>query len=127
MSQTSIRFNRTSSISKQGHRTQEKIVKRFSDINIVFVEGRDRINAEDEKIKVANKKNDLIKIFKEKYINFDETVVSKKFADGAKYEGRVNSDNEKHGKGIYYYGNGDIYLGDFNRNKIEGEGVYCFS
>jgi hypothetical protein len=93
MSQTSIRFNRTSSISKQVHKTQEKLVRRFSDINIVFVEGRERINAEEERMKVGSKKTELIKNFKQKYINCNDSVQTKKFADGARYEGDVNQDN----------------------------------
>ena len=35
-------------------------------------------------------------------------------------------DGEAHGKGIYYWANGDIYEGDFKYGKSDGEGVYFY-
>ena len=34
---------------------------------------------------------------------------------------------EKHGKGVYYYKNGDKYIGDWLRNKKNGKGVLEFA
>lgn len=39
--------------------------------------------------------------------------------DGERFEGYWLED-EKHGKGIYYYKNGDIYQGDFLKDLREG-------
>lgn len=36
----------------------------------------------------------------------------KNYVDGSRYEGQILGD-KRSGKGIYYYANGDIYLGDW--------------
>ena len=33
----------------------------------------------------------------------------------------------KEGKGIYYYANHDVYLGDWREDKFHGEGIYLFA
>ena len=33
---------------------------------------------------------------------------------------------KKHGKGVYYYNNGDKYEGDFNEGQAEGKGKYFY-
>jgi len=33
----------------------------------------------------------------------------------------------KQGKGIYFYTNNDVYLGEWKNDKFEGEGVYLFA
>jgi len=42
-----------------------------------------------------------------------------------KYEGEW--DNKRIGKGVQYYDNNDIYLGDFKDDLFDGSGVYLFA
>lgn len=122
MSQTSIRAGTCTSLSKRTvttTRTEKKLTRRYSDCNIVFLEGHERVSVEDQKTKITMKREELLKGFKERFIVKGESV-TKKFADGGRYEGAMNEANEKHGKGIYYFANGDLYLGDFYRNALEG-------
>jgi hypothetical protein len=46
------------------------------------------------------------------------------YPNGAKYFGDCNSKNQKHGKGIFNDGQGNIYEGEFKNDLIEGKGVY---
>ena len=32
----------------------------------------------------------------------------------------------RHGKGTWTYADGDIYVGDFHKNKMHGNGIYTF-
>ncbi len=32
----------------------------------------------------------------------------------------------KKGRGIYYYSNGDVYIGDWKEDKFDGTGTYLF-
>jgi len=49
------------------------------------------------------------------------------YPDNSIYKGQVKSpDSFRHGLGVYYFANGDIYLGDWLENHIHGKGVYYF-
>lgn len=42
------------------------------------------------------------------------------------YDGERNKKKQKHGKGVYYYSNGDIYDGCWHNDKKHGQGEYRF-
>ena len=46
--------------------------------------------------------------------------------DGGRFEGSIIN-GVKMGKGIYYYPNGDTYLGDWENNAFHGQGIYIFA
>lgn len=49
-----------------------------------------------------------------------------KYFDDSKYKGQM-SEGRRHGKGIYYYANGDIYGGQWRNNLFHGKGAYIFA
>ena len=53
-------------------------------------------------------------------------MVDKKWPDGTKYEG-MSLNGQFHGRGIYTYSNGDVYIGEFRFGKIQGEGQFNFT
>ena len=53
-------------------------------------------------------------------------MVDKKWPDGTKYEG-MSLNGQFHGRGIYTYSNGDVYIGEFRFGKIQGEGQFSFT
>ena len=75
----------------------------------------------------------LKKDFLSKYI-FDERkgyragIHMKTFKEGAIYEGQLNSQGFRHGKGIFKYReNKDVYFGDWKNDKFDGTGTYIFT
>ena len=42
------------------------------------------------------------------------------------YDGERNRKKERHGKGVYYYANGDVYDGCWQQDKKQGYGQYRF-
>ena len=55
-------------------------------------------------------------------------LVSIDYPDNSKYIGQVRPpDYIREGVGVYYFSNGDIYLGEWQNNKIQGKGIYYFS
>ena len=48
-----------------------------------------------------------------------------RFRNGARYVGQY-SQNQKHGKGIFYYPDGSVYDGDWNYDRKEGVGKYTY-
>lgn len=50
----------------------------------------------------------------------------KKYADNSKYIGELSSSNQRQGKGIYYYAEGDVYAGEWQDNTLQGYGIYLF-
>ena len=42
------------------------------------------------------------------------------------YHGERNIKHERHGKGVYFYPNGDVYDGDWHKNMKHGYGQYVF-
>ena len=46
-------------------------------------------------------------------------------ADNATYHGELLN-CKKHGKGVYTYGRGDIYVGEFKDDYVEGQGVHLY-
>lgn len=49
----------------------------------------------------------------------------KRYVDQSRYEGEVFN-SMRHGRGIYYYPNGAVYLGHWNQDKMHGKGNYLF-
>jgi hypothetical protein len=70
---------------------------------------------------MLQEKEDIIVRFQAQWI-FDEQSKYKKgikvknYVDSSKYEGEVVND-KRNGKGIYYYSNGDTYIGDWKDDK----------
>ena len=42
------------------------------------------------------------------------------------YEGDVNYNGEEHGKGTFYWNNGEKYIGQFQNRKFHGQGTYYY-
>ena len=55
----------------------------------------------------------------------DETVSEKEFSDGW-YVGQTSRGKFRKGKGTFYFLNGDRYVGDWNRDKMDGTGTYHY-
>jgi hypothetical protein len=53
-------------------------------------------------------------------------IITKSYVDGSRYKGQL-SEGKRHGVGIYYYGNGDIYGGDWRNDVFDGSGFYIFN
>jgi hypothetical protein len=43
----------------------------------------------------------------------------KNYVDGSRYEGQLLGD-KRTGRGIYYYANGDVYLGEWRDDRFNG-------
>ena len=61
-----------------------------------------------------------------KFKNITSKTTTKKFKDGSTYEGELNTDGTRHGRGIMYFSNNHIYLGDWSNDLFHGNGVYIF-
>ena len=48
------------------------------------------------------------------------------YANGDKYEGMFEN-NQRHGKGTYYYANGDKYVGMWKNGKAHGKGTFYWA
>ena len=77
-------------------------------------------------------KNEIIQRFLLSHIYDERKVLRpgisiKPYTDSAKFEGQLNLQYQKHGKGIYYYSNGDVYVGEWLNDKFHGKGVYIFN
>lgn len=48
------------------------------------------------------------------------------FEDVGRYHGNYK-DDRRHGQGVYYYDNGDIYDGEWRKGRKEGRGTYVFA
>lgn len=77
-------------------------------------------------------KNEIIQRFLLTHIYDERKVLRpgvsiKPYTDSAKFEGQLNLQQLKHGKGIYYYPNGDVYVGEWLNDKFHGKGVYIFN
>lgn len=118
MSAESLRFR---SVSRQKSHSKsvslgKKMQRRYSDTNILLLEGHKKVSLEEEKGKLIRKKEELLLIFKRKFI-LDEHgqllpgMVERKETDGSTYIGELNSDGKREGKGILYCINGDRYFG----------------
>jgi hypothetical protein len=51
-------------------------------------------------------------------------IFEKHFPNDAYYEGEFNEADERTGKGIFKYKNGDVYIGDWKDDKFHGKGYY---
>ena len=55
-------------------------------------------------------------------------ILVKTFKEGAVYEGQLNNQSQRHGKGLFRYKeNQDLYFGDWKNDKFHGKGVYIFT
>lgn len=77
-------------------------------------------------------KNEIINKFVMNFIYTETKAVRphihvKLYSDSAKYEGELNNQGLKQGRGIYHYQNGDKYLGEWLNDMFNGKGVYIFS
>jgi len=96
--------------------------------------------------KLKSEKDQIITTFRKKYIvnqqdndgafsavtnmfsgNFARKVSVQSFPDGSKYEGFLNTDGTRQGKGIMYLNNGDVFCGDWLNGHFEGFGHYIFA
>ena len=55
-----------------------------------------------------------------------QTMKTKVYVDRSKYKGEFLED-KRHGVGIYYYSNGDVYGGSWRDDLFEGFGFYIFA
>lgn len=82
--------------------------------------------------RLNHQKNEIVNKFLLTYI-YTETqslrphIHVKLYSDAAKYEGEINNQGLKQGRGIYHYSNGDKYLGEWFNDLFNGKGVYIFS
>lgn len=94
---------------------------------------------------LKSEKDEIIRNFRNQYIakqkdegalaavtNMFMGSISKKvsvqsFPDGSKYEGQLNMDGSRDGKGIMYLNNGDVYCGDWSNGQFHGFGSYIFA
>eukprot|EP00758_Cryptobia_borreli_P016979 Tbor_TRINITY_DN6152_c3_g2::TRINITY_DN6152_c3_g2_i2::g.21460::m.21460 len=53
-----------------------------------------------------------------------EPVIERIEFDDGYYEGEVNEEGEMHGRGRYQYNNGDIFIGEFDKDAMHGKGIY---
>lgn len=60
--------------------------------------------------------------------NLKKGMVQIAYPEGSKFLGQTKHPGAlRHGIGVYYFGNGDMYLGEWEDNKIQGKGVYYFA
>ena len=66
-------------------------------------------------------------LYNQKTNDLKKGLVQILYPDTSVYKGQTKpSDSARHGLGVYYFSNGDIYLGEWVDNKIQGKGVYYF-
>jgi len=46
------------------------------------------------------------------------------YSDGSHYEGEVNDEGERHGKGLMRWSKEEYYFGDWKNDEMSGKGVY---
>ena len=83
------------------------------------------------KIKLLREKEELAKNFeadklKEGSGEMKSSMKTKVYVDRSKYKGEFLK-GKRHGTGIYYYTNGDIYGGSWKDDVFEGYGFYIFA
>ncbi len=57
----------------------------------------------------------------------DVRVTTQTYPDNSAYEGNLHIDGSRSGKGVMYLSNGDIYAGDWQSGKFNGQGTYIFA
>ena len=55
----------------------------------------------------------------------DDSVSEKEFSEGW-YVGQTSRGKFRKGKGTFFFLNGDRYVGDWNRDKMDGTGIYHY-
>jgi hypothetical protein len=83
------------------------------------------------KIQLLREKDDYARKFETDKLQegsgeMKSTMQTKVYVDLSKYKGEF-LDQKRHGVGIYYYTNGDIYAGSWRDDVFEGYGCYIFS
>lgn len=81
------------------------------------IESDPSILLKQEKQKLISENKRVIDNFTMRYIKDSDgklkpNIFEKKANDGSTYIGELDG-SLKHGKGIYYYANGDVYFGDW--------------
>lgn len=93
MSETSIaKTERSKSKARSVISEKRSLVRRYSEINIMMLEGHKNVSAEEEKSKLIKKREEMYQIFKKKYILDDQGqlrngIAKKKFDGGVEYIG----------------------------------------
>jgi hypothetical protein len=74
---------------------------------------------------------DVQNIYHKKMLEF-ENIISRiqktatiSYSDG-KYNGEIDENKLRSGRGIFYYSVGDVYFGDWRNDYFHGDGVYKF-
>lgn len=66
-------------------------------------------------------------IYKPRTKDLLQNMQEKKYSDNSRYVGELSAGNQRQGKGIYYYAEGDVYAGEWQDNTLQGYGIYLFS
>lgn len=48
-------------------------------------------------------------------------------SEKAVYRGNLDASGNRHGQGICYFQNGDVYFGEWNNDVFNGKGTYIFA
>lgn len=86
---------------------------------------------EGYKIQLQREKEEYSKRFeadklKEANGEIRSRIVAKSYVDGSRYKGQFFQ-GKRHGVGIYYYSNGDVYGGQWSNDLFDGYGFYIFN
>lgn len=107
-----MRFSRTQSVYKYKHKSEQTFYEKLFDTEGISV----CIDTSDSSPKIPTPHPSPVPL----------NVIRKKYSNGV-YEGEVNEEGKRHGKGKYTWSNGNIYEGDFVEGKCTGTGKYIFA
>ena len=51
----------------------------------------------------------------------------KRYPGGAEYRGETNSDDDRHGRGVHKFSNGDLYDGEWENDEMCGRGIFTYA
>ena len=54
-------------------------------------------------------------------------IVIQEYGGSARYEGQVNQDGKRHGKGVASWSDGDRYVGEFRNHYRHGHGTMTYA
>lgn len=121
------------SLDRNSHSIEPKkpYRRRYSDFNILFLEGRHKVSHEEQKTKLLKKKEDWLLDFEKKFIYKQDSTLKPnihrvKFPNGNMYVGELVNE-QREGYGILTYTCGDIYFGGWSKGKFNGYGIYAFA
>jgi hypothetical protein len=72
-------------------------------------------------------KKEIVKKLSSRNLLIYKENVKIEFENNDKYEGIIINDQFNDEKGIYYFNNGDYYIGNFKNNKFNGKGVIFYN